>query len=276
MNVIVAPSAGFCMGVRRAVERARQVAAETEGSVYTDGPLIHNNEMMAELRKEGIMEASDPPPTRDRCLLVRAHGISPDRRRCLRAKGGRLIDATCPDVARIQALIKRRARDGAHIVIYGDAGHAEVIGLLGFAEGRGHVVSTPADVDGLPDMDRVCLVSQSTQFPSEFEHVADRIRARYPHVDVHDTICVSTRRRQEDLQELATRAERLVVVGGAHSANTRRLVDLARSLRPALHIQTADQINPADFAGITTVGLTAGASTPAFILDDVKRTLESL
>jgi 4-hydroxy-3-methylbut-2-enyl diphosphate reductase len=275
MNVIVAKSAGFCMGVRRAVERARELARESGGPVYTDGPLIHNNEMMAELKREGIVEAADPAAACGQCLLVRAHGISPDRRALLREQAGRLVDATCPDVARIQALIRREARGGRHIVIYGDAGHAEVIGLLGFAEGRGHTVTCPDDIAELPDMDRVCLVSQSTQFPSLFDEIAERMRARYGDVHVCDTICVSTRRRQQELVELADRADVLVVVGGAHSANTNRLVDLARSLRPTIHIQTAGQLQPGDFAGFDTAGVTAGASTPTFIIDAIADRIRS-
>jgi len=276
MRVLVAQSAGFCMGVRRAVDRARQIADGATAPVHTDGPLIHNRQMMDQLRTEGIRECAHPESLTDGTLLIRAHGISPERRAALQRLPVCLEDATCPDVAKIQGLIRRHARRGFHVVILGDPGHAEVVGLLGYAEGRGHVVTGPADVDALPDMDPVCLVSQSTQFPETFAAVAEAIRRRYHTALVLDTICESTRNRQAELVRLAAEVDAFIVVGGVHSANTLRLVELAASLRPTLHIETADQLDRAALAPFRSVGLTAGASTPSFIIEAVRRALEAL
>jgi 4-hydroxy-3-methylbut-2-enyl diphosphate reductase len=276
VNVIVAGSAGFCWGVRRAVEKVRAVASTASSTVYTDGPLIHNRQMIDQLRREGISATDSPADALGGTLVIRAHGIPPDRRRELAAVARELIDATCPDVARIQGLIRSHARKGFDLVIYGDEGHAEVTGLLGYAEGRGHVVGTDADVDRLPELKKVCLVSQSTQLPRSYTAVAERTRARFPGAVVLDTICESTKRRQQDLEELATRVEALVVVGGGHSANTLRLVDLARSLRPTFHIETAADLCDADFKGYSTVGVTAGASTPEFVIAEVRARLEGI
>jgi (E)-4-hydroxy-3-methyl-but-2-enyl pyrophosphate reductase len=208
--------------------------------------------------------------------MIRAHGISPQRRQMLRDLKAAIVDATCPDVARIQGLIRQQAQRGCHIIIFGDEGHAEVLGLLGFAEGRGHVVPSPEDVERLPPMNPVCLVSQSTQFPAAYEQVAERVRRRFPDAEILDTICESTRNRQAELLDLAGRVDAFVVAGGSHSANTLRLVELARSLKPTFHIETRAQLDPPSFEGFRTVGLTAGASTPAFVIADVKAALEAM
>lgn len=276
MNVVVARSAGFCWGVRRAVEKARETAVRTGKTVFTDGPLIHNEQMIAELRAESIVEAGSPGDAAGAVVMIRAHGVPPERRSRLRAVAGQLEDATCPDVARIQGLIRRHARKGYDIVIFGDPGHAEVLGLLGFAEGRGHVVSDADDVASLPALQRVCLVSQSTQFPGDYAAVASAVVARFADATVLDTICASTRNRQRELLDMGAAVEAFVIVGSTHSANTQQLVRLARAIRPTFHIQTAEQIPTDALRTFQTVGLTAGASTPAFVIEEVRRALEAL
>jgi (E)-4-hydroxy-3-methyl-but-2-enyl pyrophosphate reductase len=245
--------------------------------LYTDGPLIHNRQLMAQLRTEGIAEASDPAALEPRAaLMIRAHGIPPCRRAVLHALHADLIDATCPDVARIQGLIRRHARAGAHILIFGDPGHAEVVGLLGYAEGRGRVITAPDAVTDLPAWTRVCLVAQSTQFPDAYARVAEAVRGRFPGAVVLDTICASTRARQDELKAMARHVDALVVVGGAHSANTVRLTTLARSLRPTFAVETAAELRAEDFTGFKAVGLTAGASTPPFVIEAVRKRLETM
>ena len=222
------------------------------------------------------MEAEDPASIREGVLLVRAHGIPPQRKALLDTLSVTVEDATCPDVAKIQRLIHEHARQGFHIVIFGDPGHAEVAGLLGYAEGRGIVVNSPEEVSTLPVTEPVCLVSQSTQLPLSYSRIADAVRARFPKAVVLDTICKSTRNRQQELIAMANQVEAFVVVGGNHSANTLRLVELARSLKPTFHIETSDELPAKTLRKFTTVGLTAGASTPAFILDAVKKALEEI
>lgn len=276
MKVIVAESAGFCWGVRRAIDKARSLARETRVPIFTDGPLIHNQQMMEQLRSEGVIESDDPQSVSDGILLIRAHGIPPDRRAMLEKLPATVVDATCPDVARIQGLIGKYAGKGYHIIIFGDVGHAEVVGLLGYAKGKGHVISREEDIDGLPDMRPVCLVSQSTQFPFSYRKIADAVLRRFADAEILDTICKSTMNRQKELLEIAKTVEAIVVVGAFHSANTVRLVKLAQNLKPAFHVQTRDQLDPKQFQNFKTVGLTAGASTPAFIMEDVRRRLEEI
>ena len=275
MKVILARSAGFCWGVRRAVDKARSLAQGREGPVRTDGPLIHNRQMMETLASEGIREWDGKEPLANATLLIRAHGASPDRRQQLMTLPCDLEDATCPDVARIQGLIRKHAREGYQILIFGDPGHAEVIGLEGHAEGKGHVVSRPEDVSGLSIREPVCLVSQSTQLPCAYEAVIDEVRRKFTRVEVLDTICQSTRNRQKELVRVAEQVDVIVVVVGAHIANTLRLVELARRYRPTVHIETADQLDQDFFRPYGVAGLTAGASTPAFVIEAVKKRLES-
>lgn len=276
MKVILAKSAGFCWGVSRAVDKARSLAESSDDPVYTDGPLIHNEQLMTRLRAEGILETNDPGRASDGTLLIRAHGISPERRAMLSKSAGQLVDSTCPDVANIQGKIRKHARMGYDIVIYGDEGHAEVVGLLGYAEGKGHVVHDSRSVELLPPLQKVCLVSQSTQFPDAYAEIADLITERFPGAEVLDTICVATKRRQDELLEIAEAAEVIVVVGGAHSANTVRLVELAQTRKPTIHIQTASDIDPDLLKDYRIAGVSAGASTPAFIIEEVIKRLEEL
>jgi 4-hydroxy-3-methylbut-2-enyl diphosphate reductase len=276
MRVVLAKSAGFCWGVQRAIDKALALARSHHSPIYTDGPLIHNRPLMEQLRSEGVTETATPEALKDSTLLVRAHGIPPERRRWLRTLPLRLADATCPDVARIQGLILKHVRQDRSIVIYGDAGHAEVLGLLGYCGGRGHVVTRPEDVTHLPDMPRVCLVSQSTQFPLSFEAVARAVLARFPDTVVLNTICAATRNRQQELIDICHGVDAIVVVGDLHSANTLRLVELAESRRPTFHVQTVSDLDPVRLRHFRSVGLTAGASTPAFLIEAVQRKLEAM
>jgi (E)-4-hydroxy-3-methyl-but-2-enyl pyrophosphate reductase len=276
VKVIVAKSAGFCWGVERAIEKARGVMRARGTPVYTDGPLIHNQQMMDQLCTEGIVPLAEPKDAVNGVVVVRAHGIPLERRHRIEAIPASVVDATCPDVARIQGQIRKHVRRGYHVIIFGDAGHAEVEGLLGYAEGRGHVVSSVEDVAGVPTVHPVCIVSQSTQFPRTYAGIAEAVRLRFPDVVVLNTICEATRSRQEELFQLAREADAIVVVGGAHSANTLRLVEIGRALRPTFHVQTGAQIEPSRFRGFSVAGVTGGASTPEFMIEEVRRRLEEL
>ena len=289
MKVIRAKSAGFCWGVERAIDIAQAYASEGKRTVFTDGPLIHNRQMMEKLSGQGIREVGDYTSQsqlevngdshQDSVLVVRAHGISPERRKYLKSLGLEFRDATCPDVGLIAGKIRSHSRKGFETVIFGDPKHPEVIGLLGYADGRGHVVQSADEVDKLPDLgEKVALVSQSTMFTHEFLEVGEALRERFGEVQVFDTICGATKERQTDLRKLVQEgAEAIVVIGGHHSANTRKLAKLAGMHHlPTFHVETADQIDPAQVRRFSTVGVTAGASTPDFIIDAVCQRLESI
>jgi len=289
MKVIRAKSAGFCWGVERAIDIAREYARKGRHPVYTDGPLIHNRQMMEVLTGEGIREVGDyrseskvqvdAASAADAVMVVRAHGISPERREYLKSLGLEFRDATCPDVGIIAGKIRLHAKRGFATVIFGDPAHPEVIGLLGYAEGKGHVVRNEAEIDALPLLgSEVCMVSQSTMFTDEFGRLADHLRKAYPGALIFDTICGATKDRQGDILELRKAgAEAVVVIGGRHSANTVKLAKLVEmSGMHCFHVETAAELDDAALRRYRTVGVTAGASTPAFLIDEVVRRLEAL
>jgi 4-hydroxy-3-methylbut-2-enyl diphosphate reductase len=282
VTVSIDPSAGFCWGVERAIKIARSFTGGGARPVFSDGPLIHNRQMIENLQAEGIRDIGDYQsrlPLEERIasakegvLVVRAHGVSPARREYLKSLGIEFRDATCPDVGIVAGKIRMYARAGYSTVIFGDSGHPEVIGLMGYTEGRGYPVQSGADLEKLPPLgDKVCLVSQTTMFTDDFQVLAENLKRTYPDLVVLDTICGATKARQEDIARLIqSGAEVIVVIGGHHSANTCKLADLSRrSGKRTFHIETADELNAADFTGVSTVGVTAGASTPDFLIDAV-------
>ena len=272
MKTLLAKSAGFCWGVRRAVEMALAGERSRESLIHTDGPLIHNSHQTRLLEKSGVWQCADPATlAAGSALLIRAHGIPPERREFLGSLPLRLIDATCPDVARIHEIVLKRAAEGAVVFVFGDAGHAEVTGLLGCAGARGRVLTSPRDVHGIPETGgaKVVLVSQTTQSPESFAQVAAAVEARFPDAEIIDTICRATKMRQTELKELAGKCDAVVVIGSPESANTQRLAQIAASLVKTVVVDSADDLRPDDFAGVGTVGITAGASTPDFIIGSV-------
>lgn len=290
MKIIRAKSAGFCFGVERAIGIARKCTDCGRNKVYTDGPLIHNRQMMERLEEEGILEIGDYQSSNelkselsskkaDDVLVVRAHGVSPERREYLKNLGLTFKDATCPDVGRIAGAIKIHAQKGYTIIIMGDPKHPEVIGLLGYAGGKGYVVKNNEDIDALPKIEGdICLVSQSTMFPDDYQSIADYLKKRFPNLEVIDTICGATKERQKDVTVLAKQgAQAIIVIGGRHSANTVKLAIMAkRTGLPCFHIETLAELDLNEIKKFDIVGVTAGASTPEFLIDEVCNALNKI
>lgn len=275
MEIVVARSAGFCMGVRRAVEMARKAAAEERGEVFTNGPLIHNPQALEKLRREGVIQLADDEAVPHATVIVRAHGIPPQTRDRLQREAAQVIDATCPKVATIQQKIAEYSREGCPVVIAGDADHPEVAGLLGYACGLAHVVSSAAEVDSLPPLQRVLLVAQTTQDEEIFEEIRQRLLARFPGTQAQSTICQSTHRRQTEVRKMAGEVDAMVVIGGLNSANTCRLAEICRHLgTTAYHVETAEELPLVELRRLNKVGVTAGASTPSEIIQEVVEQLQ--
>jgi 4-hydroxy-3-methylbut-2-enyl diphosphate reductase len=288
MKVIRAKSAGFCWGVERAIQVAREEARGGQKTVYTDGPLIHNSQMMSALGKEDIREVGDyksdskldlpQENEKESVVVVRAHGVSPERRKYLQNLGLPFRDGTCPDVGIIAGKIKAHAERGYDVVIFGDPQHPEVSGLLGYAKDRGHVITNGEDLNKLPTFESgVVMVSQSTMFTHEFQNLSLQLSKKYPELVILDTICGATKERQSDLVQLVNDgSDVIVVIGGKHSANTRKLAKLASNYdKPTFHIETAEDIEKESFKEFKCVGVTAGASTPEFIIRSVCEKLET-
>lgn len=277
MGVRLAKNAGFCMGVRRAMDIVLDIAQHMGNEkVYTYGPLIHNPQTIELLRKRGIIPVgnieglNDIGGSGEGTIIIRAHGISPQERRHLKAKGLKIVDATCPKVANVQAIIRKHASRDYAVIIVGDREHPEVEGLLGYASGKGTVIGKKEEVSALPPLEKVCVVAQTTQSKDEYQEIAAAIAKRFSHTLIFDTICGSTERRQAEVKDLAEEMDAMVIVGGRNSANTKRLADIStRRGTPTFHIETVEDLEKIDLCPFARVGVSAGASTPNWIIEKV-------
>jgi (E)-4-hydroxy-3-methyl-but-2-enyl pyrophosphate reductase len=275
MKVVLARTAGFCIGVKRALEMVLKAINENQTKIFTYGPLIHNPQVMDLLEERGITVLKPGEAVSEGLMVIRAHGIPPQERRLLEGAGARIIDATCPRVAKVQAIIRRWASKGYATLIVGDADHPEVEGLLGYTEGRGHVVVSAPDVAALPELGALIVVAQTTQSESLFEARVAEIKARFPKARIFNTICDATAFRQAEVQDLARQAEALVVVGGRNSGNTQRLVEISRATGvPTYHVETEQELDLEEMSRYHIVGVTAGASTPHWLISNVVSTLK--
>jgi 4-hydroxy-3-methylbut-2-enyl diphosphate reductase len=273
-RVRIAKNAGFCMGVRRAVDMALGSTRKKSGPIYTYGPLIHNPQVLEILEGKGVkpmqgedINQRDRPSQDGGTLIIRAHGISPQERRKIKESGIKILNATCPHVGKVQGIINRHAKDHYSIVIAGEKDHAEVKGLLGYAQGRGYVIHTLEELACLPPMEKVCFVAQTTQDETRFQALAEAIQKKYPGAKIFNTICDSTHRRQEEVLALAKKVEAMVVVGGKGSGNTRRLAGISEAAGiPTYHVETEKDLDLQVLSRYSVIGVTAGASTPNWLI----------
>ena len=279
MKILIAKTAGFCMGVRRAVEMVMDSPAERQQPVYTFGPLIHNPQVLSLLEEKGIRALTEIPEHGSGTVLIRAHGVPPDVKSRLKDAGFEVIDATCPRVIKVQTIIRKHAKKGFASIILGDRDHPEVTGLLGYAGDKGVVVGTMEELEALPAFDQAIIVAQTTQNTTLFESVRGWAAQHHPHYKIFDTICDSTERRQAEVKRLAGEVDAVIVVGGLHSGNTRRLTEIAaESGKPAYHIETEEDLAQVDLKEVSAnrmIGITAGASTPNWVIKRVYRSLEA-
>jgi (E)-4-hydroxy-3-methyl-but-2-enyl pyrophosphate reductase len=274
VKVKLARTAGFCSGVRRAMEITLSEANKGDGKLFTYGPLIHNQQVLDLLRSKGVNVIEGIDVHEGGRIIIRAHGIAPKERQKIRASSFKIIDATCPRVGKVQAIIRKYHNKGYTPVIFGDARHPEVIGLVGYSDGHGIVIDSIEDVGRLPEMEKLVLVSQTTQDADAYRAIANAIRDRYPKAVIFDTICDETYKRQREARLLASEVDSMVVVGGSNSGNTRRLYEVSQSTgKPTFHVETEKELQDPWFSSTGTVGVTAGASTPNWM---IKRVMERL
>ncbi len=278
-EIIVAPHAGFCFGVKRAVKLAEE-SSSLPGKIYTLGPIIHNPQEVNRLREMGVNPLTNGSVEEGSVVIVRSHGIPPDRERELRAVASQVIDATCPYVKAVHEAVCRLTREGYFVVLVGEKNHPEVIGTLGYLKecnGKGIVVESAEDLKEALRHERVGVVAQTTQNEKFFKEVVGELALWVRELKVINTICNATSERQEDVYELAPKVDVMIVVGGKNSGNTRRLYSISKSLNPnSYHIETAQELRAEWFKGVNRVGITAGASTPDWIIEEVKEAVEKL
>lgn len=277
MKIIVAKTAGFCMGVRRAVEVSLDAANTCKGPICTYGPLIHNPQVLDLLEEKGISAIAGTPEEGRGTILIRAHGVPPDTKDRLERAGYTIIDATCPRVIKVQTIIRKHAERGHMVVIIGDKDHPEVIGLLGYAGEKGVVVDSLEELENLPSYDRAIVVAQTTQNSQFFSRVREWTANKHPHYKIFNTICDSTEKRQAEVNSLAKMVDAMIVVGGRNSGNTQRLAEVAREAgRMAFHIESEEELDLSALADVHSIGITAGASTPNWVINKVYKKLEML
>lgn len=277
MKIIRAKVLGFCFGVRRAVDLAEE-ALQTKP--YSLGPLIHNEAALADLESRGLctVEESQINTIPDgSTVIIRAHGVAPRVTVALEEKGCNIIDATCPRVKASQKMVERYTSASDYVIITGDKNHGEMIGIAGFAGKNFIQIQNESEARALdiPGSDKinVILMSQTTYSIKEFQKIQEILTAKFKNITVMNTICPATSERQTALQELCSQVQGVLVIGGKSSANTRRLYQIAAENCPhAAHIQTAADI-PQEFFKLQSVGITAGASTPDNIIEEVESVL---
>ncbi|MEI7589884.1 MAG: 4-hydroxy-3-methylbut-2-enyl diphosphate reductase [Deltaproteobacteria bacterium] len=275
MKIKIARNAGFCMGVKRAVDMAIDISRQHPETVfYTYGHLVHNPQTVALLAKMGIVPITNiheiPANKQNISLIIRAHGITPVERAEIKKRNIHIVDATCPKVAFVQGVVRKHARQGYNIVIFGNILHPEVNAILGYAEGKGFVINSQQEMTQLPQMEQVCVVAQTTSSVDEYKAIGDALRARFNKIVIFNTICDSTEQRQKETKKIAQETDAVIVVGGKNSANTARLAQIAKEEgTDTYHVETVADLMELSLTQYACIGIVAGASTPNWILDKV-------
>ena len=275
MKVVVAKSAGFCFGVKRATTMALE-AASGNSAIYSLGPIIHSPQMVAKLEEKGVRVVDHVEQADQGSVIIRSHGVTVDEMERIALRGLGIIDATCPFVKKAQNYARLLASEGYAVVLVGEREHPEVRGIVSYArQGSVHVVANPEEALKIPAAPRIGVVAQTTQSYENFSRIVEICLDKCSELRVFKTICDATAVRQNEAREIAGRVDVMLVIGGYNSANTTRLATICRDITPRTHhIETAAQIDPEWFAGAATVGVTAGASTPQWIIEEVLEKVE--
>lgn len=279
MEIKVAPHAGFCFGVRQAIEKGEALIAEGQGPIASYGPLIHNPQEVGRLQAIGINSYDDFDAMKEASVLIRTHGVAPDVYDEITDRDKRIVDCTCPKVQYVQRLARENTKEGRQVLILGDKAHPEVVAICGWTDNNAIVFINMDELQALSlTGQRVCLVSQTTEKLERFQAAVDYLESLdLEELVVYNTICSATRERQHDADSLAREVDLMIVIGGHNSANTRKLVSICQEAgAPTKHVETAADVDPQWFQGVQSAGLTAGASTPDWIIREVIDKMEEL
>jgi len=268
MEVILAEHLGFCYGVKRAIEIARQNAS-TDGTSSTLGPIIHNPQMVERLRNEGVGTVGSLDEMEDGLVIIRSHGVGPKVYEEAESRGLELVDATCPHVKKAQLSAKLLSEDGYTVVIVGEKNHPEVKSIFEWTAHGAHIIETEAEAEALPRIGKLGIVSQTTFSGEKFRSIVSCLLEKSREIKILRTICTATDLRQEAALELAENVDIMIVVGGKNSANTSRLAQLCAIKCKTYHIETAAELQEDWMKDVNKIGITAGASTPDWIIKEV-------
>ena len=278
MQVLLANEYGFCFGVERAVEMVEEAVGKGD-TVRALGPLIHNEQEMQRLAHEGVTTIKDPTEIgRGETAVIRAHGVTPEVQKALEDLAEKVVDATCPFVTRVQKLASRAAAENRHVVIIGSPDHPEMIGVKGYAPDHAFVIKDETEVSGLPWLRNPLVVAQTTIKAKTFFDTAEAIKSKTDdEVQIVNTICSATRDRQDAARALSSMVDAFYIIGGRHSSNSVKLLAVCKEeCEKSFLIETEDEIDADDLIGVKTVGVTAGASTPNWLIEKVVNHLKSL
>ena len=275
MEVVLAKSSGFCFGVKRAVDRVYEQLADHK-KIYTYGPIVHNEDVVKDLEKQGVRVLNTKEELEaltEGSVVIRAHGAPKRIYEIMEQRGIECIDATCPFVKRIHKIVEKESTEGRHIIIVGNAKHPEVEGIMGWCKNPATVIESKEealDFKGSPD-DKYCVVSQTTFNYKKFQELVEIFQKKGYDIIVANTICSATEERQKEASELAAKADVMIVIGGTHSSNTRKLYELCKSeCENTYYIQTLADLQLELPNSVELVGITAGASTPNKIIEEVQ------
>ncbi len=275
MDVILARTCGFCFGVKRAVDTVYEELKRTD-RLYTFGEIVNNEEVVSDLAEKGVSvihSAEELKKIKDATVIIRAHGVSKSVYELVEKQGLRLVDATCPFVKRIHQIVDKESAEGKQIVIIGDAKHPEVIGIAGWCRQEAIIIESEKEAEelSLSESENLCIVSQTTFNYNKFQDIVEIIEKKGYNVNVANTICNATEDRQREAKEIASAVDVMIVIGGRHSSNTRKLYEIcSKECANTYFIQTLDDLHLELTDSVQVVGITAGASTPNYIIEEVQ------
>ena len=281
-TIILARTAGFCFGVTRAVDTVYREAEQETGPVYTYGPIIHNEEVVRDLEKKGVRVLHSEEELKDLeegTVIIRSHGVGKKIYDICAGKDKvRLVDATCPFVGKIHEIVRRESAEGRRILIIGDASHPEVQGIRGWSMDNTDIAASEEEIGKLDirSCDSLSVVAQTTYNSKKFIEVIDKLKNLVYDIRCFNTICNATQERQTEARNIASEADAVIVIGGKSSSNTRKLVEICREeCDNVFFIQTAEDLKPLTLTSFDRIGITAGASTPQNIIEEVQNIVRS-
>lgn len=275
MEVVLAKSRGFCFGVQRAVETV-YAESEKEGVLYTYGAIVNNEEVVNDLKKRGVIvleNRKELSEIKEGTIIIRAHGVARDIYEQIEKQGLNCVDATCPYVKRIHKIVEKESNEGKQIIVVGSSVHPEVEGIAGWCSSPAVILETIEEAESfIPDPDKeVCIVSQTTFNYNKFQYIVEILQKKVYNVSVANTICNATEERQKEAKELASSVDAMIVIGGKHSSNTKKLFEIcSNECANTYFIQTLDDLHLELPKAVRLVGITAGASTPNNIIEEVQ------
>lgn len=276
MEITVAKSAGFCFGVQRAVDSVYKELEENSGKIYTFGPIIHNEQVVEDLNKKGI-EVIDTveqlKEIKEGTVVIRSHGVAKEIYDILEQQKLKMVDATCPFVKKIHNIVLDESNNGKTIIIIGNDNHPEVEGIKGWVNGEVIVINKEEQIEklSLPEQTKACIVSQTTFNYNKFKYLVEIIRKKGYDITVVNTICNATHVRQVEAQKISSKVDGMIVIGGKNSSNTQKLYDICRNeCENTFYVQTVKDLNLHELKSLKSIGITAGASTPKNIIEEVR------